>query len=123
MTPSRALRSGPGRKSPIWRGGSLLIGWALFLLILFGWILSPWVDVPGLARIVLILVAIGILLSVPYGLAWLRGDADESGDLPRQVLPEVHTTGPGTTVVVMPSSSFRGPRIRIQGPRGNRERP
>jgi hypothetical protein len=116
VTPGKALRSGPARKSPIWRGASLLIGWGLLLFVLFGWILSPWVDVPGLTRIVLILIGLGILLSIPYGLSWLRGDADESGDLPRPALPEVHTTGEGTTVVVMPPvTSLRGPRIRELG--------
>jgi hypothetical protein len=112
----RALPSGPGRKSAIWRGASLLVGWAVFLLVILGWILSPWVDIPGLGRIVLILIGLGILLSIPYGLAWLRGDAHEASDLPRQVLPEVHNTGGGTTVVVVPQTSgFRGPRIRELG--------
>jgi hypothetical protein len=94
----RPLPVGPLLKTPGWRGGCFLVGWAL-LIIFFTWLISVWVSFYGLGRFELILVIVGILLSVPYGTAWLRGRAPRP---PREQEPiEVHSTdGRGTTVVV-----------------------
>jgi hypothetical protein len=66
------LQPGPWLKTSGWRGGSFLIG--LTLMVLFAdWLLGSRFDV-GWSRPVLVML-LGFLFSIPYGRAWVKGDA------------------------------------------------
>jgi hypothetical protein len=72
VSDGRTLQPGPWLKTPGWRAGSWLIGVTLFLWFL-DWLTGDFVDV-GWWRPFLILF-LGVLLSVPYGWAWVKGRA------------------------------------------------
>ena len=73
MNPERALQPGPWLKTPGWRGGSFLLG--LTVLVMFvNWILGDLFDVGWWGRPLLVIL-LGFLLSIPYGWAWVQGNA------------------------------------------------
>ncbi len=72
MTSGQALVPGPWRKSAAWRGASFMLGFAILLLVV-DWALGSRLEI-GFGRLVTIFIVGGLTLSVPYGLAWFRGE-------------------------------------------------
>lgn len=99
MSTEGALRPGLDRKDQLWRGGAVIVGWTLILLIL-QFITGGWIDLIGPWRYLLFL-GVGVALSWNYGHLWLAGRPPP----PRvrdAVIPTAEISGPaGSTYVVI----------------------
>jgi hypothetical protein len=107
----RTLQPGPWLKTPGWRAGAWLIGVTLILWFL-DWLTGDLVDV-GWWRPLLIFV-LGLLFSVPYGWAWVKGRAPLPPK-PVAVVPQaaVQTGEQGNTyVIVGPTGGPGRPGLR-----------
>lgn len=114
------MPSGPDEKSSLWRAGCFFVGLALALVLLE---LSTGAFALPATRVVLTCVVLGLLLSLPFGLAWLadalppkksdvawpEGAVRHSGDGGvQQVLVQTHPPSP--------SSSFgKPPKVKEVG--------
>lgn len=97
MSSERTLPPGPWLKTPGWRAGAWLIG--LVLLVWFvGWLLGDSFD-PGTWKPLAVL-ALGVLLSVPYGWAWVKGRAPEPPP-PPAIVPQATVRGDGRSTYVL----------------------
>jgi hypothetical protein len=106
------LRAGPAFKTPAWRAGSFFVGWGAILLVL-GLISIGPLSVSGLGRLIVLLLVIGVGLSLPYGVAWLRGREPKPPHEPDPVpvkVAEIPTGEPGNTYVVVDAAP-RIPRV------------
>jgi hypothetical protein len=95
----RTLPPGPWLKTPGWRAGAWLIGVTL-MLWLVDWLTGDLVDV-GWWRPLLIAI-LGLLFSVPYGWAWVKGRAPLPPK-PAALVPQaaVQTGEQGNTYVLV----------------------
>lgn len=93
---------GPWSKTAPWRGGSFLLG-LIAMLWLLHIALGDLFDL-GLMRLPLIMIITGVVLSVPYGMGWVR--SDRAPKAPPKPAPALHTEVRGhdgrTVVVVTP---------------------
>lgn len=119
MSDERTLQPGPWRKTPGWRAGAFLIGIVLLLWFL-DWLTGDLVDVGWWKP--LAVVVLGILLSVPYGWAWVKGRAPLPPK-PVALVPQaaVQTGESGSTYVLVnppggPSRPGLGRKTRDLGP-------
>lgn len=76
MTRGGGLRPGLTRKTPAWRGGAFAVG-AVLMLWAVALVTDGAVSLIGLRGSLLGLL-VGLVLSVPYGRAWLAGRAPEA---------------------------------------------
>ena len=99
MSDERTLQPGPWRKTPAWRAGAFLIGIVLLLWFL-DWLTGDLVDVGWWKPFAV--VVLGILLSVPYGWAWVKGRAPLP-PTPAALVPQaaVQTGESGSTYVLV----------------------
>ncbi|HSJ73676.1 MAG TPA: hypothetical protein VK904_05115 [Miltoncostaeaceae bacterium] len=108
MSDGRTLQPGPWRKTPGWRAGAFLIGITLLLWFL-DWLTGDLVDV-GWWRPFAVFV-LGLLFSVPYGWAWVKG----------------HAPPPPPAAVLVPQATVQGGEqgstYVIVGPTGAASRP
>lgn len=93
-----ALQPGPWLKTPGWRFGSFLLGIGLMAL-LTDWITGDAVDLGSRVYLVMLL---GFLVSIPYGLSWMRGQAPEPPK-PATLVPQaaIQPDGSGNTYVLV----------------------
>lgn len=111
MSDGRVLQPGPWRKTPGWRAGSWLIGFTLLLLFL-DWLTGDLVDVGWWRPVGLLLL--GLLLSVPYGWAWVKGRAPLPPVAAAALVPQaaVQTGESGNTyVLVGPTAAAARPGL------------
>ena len=119
MSDERTLPTGPWLKTPGWRAGSWLIGITLFLLFL-DWLTGDVVDV-GWWR-PLGVMTLGVLFSVPYGWAWVKGRAPPPPPVAAALVPQatVQAGERGSTYVIVgptaPSRQGLARRVRDLGP-------
>ena len=108
MSDERTLQPGPWLKTPGWRAGAWLIGVTLFLWFL-DWLTGDLVDV-GWWRPFLISI-LGLLFSVPYGWAWVKGRAPLPPP-PAVIVPQaaVQTGEQGSTYVIVGPNGGAGRR-------------
>jgi len=99
VSDERTLQPGPWRKTPGWRAGAWLIG-VILLLWFLDWLTGDLVDV-GWWRPFLIVI-LGLLFSVPYGWAWVKGRAPLP-PAPAAIVPQaaVQTGEQGSTYVIV----------------------
>lgn len=122
MSDPRTLQPGPWLKSPAWRGGAFLMGFA-FLLIIIDWVLGSFVDI-GVGRFLIVLVVGGIALSAPYGLGLGRKPAPVRAGPSPEWVPQARVQGEaGSTYVIVaphdapppaPAPHAAGPRSRVR---------
>jgi hypothetical protein len=100
VSDSRVLQPGPWRKTPGWRAGSWIIGISLLLLFL-DWLTGDLFDVSWWR--ILGLLLLGLLLSVPYGWAWVKGRAPLPPVATAALVPQaaVQTGESGNTYVLV----------------------
>ncbi len=100
MSRDRVLQPGPWLKTPGWRAGSWVIGFTLLLWFL-DWLTGDLVDI-GWWRPLLFLF-LGILFSVPYGWAWVKGRAPVPPAATAALVPQaaVQTGESGNTYVLV----------------------
>lgn len=115
MTGGRHLTPGPWKKSAAWRGGSFMLGLAALIWLLH-WVTS--LGNFGVGRLTVGLVVGGLTLSVPYGLAWLRGELPPPAPRAPVVVPEHVNGAPGATyVIVAPPEAKRGGMTKAVRPK------
>jgi hypothetical protein len=108
---------GPNKKSGAWRVGAFAIGLG-FVLKLMDWFLGDWFSFSW--GFVLILIAVGLALSAPWGFAWAAGKVPATPAKPEPIVPtEVKGESGSTYVIVQPpqpkSAAGQVPRWRPQG--------
>ena len=115
MRDERTLQPGPWLKSPAWRAGAFLLGFA-FLLIIIDWVLGGFVDI-GVGRFLFVLVVGGIALSAPFGLGIGRRPAPPAR--PPDLVPQARVQGESgsTYVIVAPAEAPPAPAPHAAGPR------
>ncbi len=91
MSDPRTLQPGPWLKSPAWRGGAFLLGFA-FLLIIIDWVVGSFIDI-GVGRFLVALVAGGVALSAPYGLGLGRKPAPVRAAPAPEWVPQARVQG------------------------------
>ena len=104
---------GPEAKGTAWHAASGLVGWAL-LILLVDWITGSLLEI-GFGRAIVLFLILGALLSLPHGLAWLRGEAAP----PRRrtpPAPAAEVRGETGATYVFVRSGRRGLRPRELGP-------
>jgi hypothetical protein len=102
---SETLQPGPWLKTPGWRFGAWLLGIAV-LAVLVDWITGDAVDLGWRVYLVMLL---GFLISVPYGVSWIRGQAPPPPQ-PATLVPQAQIQGEGTGntyVLVGPTTTAR----------------
>jgi hypothetical protein len=120
VSDARTLQPGPWHKTPAWRGGAFLLGFA-FLLIIIDWALGTFVDI-GVGRFLVVLVVGGLALSAPYGLGLGRKPAPARAAPSPEWVPQARVQGESgsTYVIVAPPEApaapapAPGPRSRIR---------
>ena len=120
MSDPRALQPGPWLKSPAWRGGAFLLGFA-FLLIIIDWALGGFIEI-GIGRFMFVLVVGGIALSAPYGLDLGRKPPVSRPVPPPDLVPQARVQGEAgsTYVIVAPHdapaapAAAPGPRTKVR---------
>jgi hypothetical protein len=117
VSDQRTLQPGPWVKTPAWRGGAFLLGFA-FLLIIVDWVLGSFVDI-GVGRFMLVLTVGSVALSAPWGLGLGRKPAPRRLPAP-ELVPQarvVQGEAGSTYVVVAPPDAPAAP-APAPGPRG-----
>lgn len=110
---SGSVRPGPAEKNSTWRGGSFLVG-LIVLLSLLSWVLGDFLNVSGAWGRLSLLIFFGFLLSLPHGLAVVRGrHRPESPAEPMPVVREVRSDS-GSTVVVFPAAPADAPGASVK---------
>ena len=122
MSDPRTLQPGPWLKSPAWRGGAFLLGFA-FLLIIIDWVVGSFIDI-GVGRFMVVLVVGGIALSAPYGLGLglSRKPPVSRVAPPPELVPQARVQGEAgsTYVIVTPpeapaaAAPAPGPRTKVR---------
>ena len=117
MSDPRNLQPGPWLKSPAWRGGAFLLGFA-FLLIIVDWVLGNFVDI-GVGRFLIVLVVGGIALSAPYGLGLGKKPSVSRMTPPPDLVPQARVQGEAgsTYVIVAPPEAPAAAPAAPAGPR------
>jgi hypothetical protein len=118
----RTLRPGPWHKSPAWRGGAFLLGFALLLIIL-DWVLGGFLHL-GIGRFLIVFVVAAIALSAPSGLGLGKRPAPRPAPAPRDWVPQARVQGEAgaTYVIVAPPDApvepaapvVLGPRSKVR---------
>jgi hypothetical protein len=116
----RTLKPGPWHKSPAWRGGAFLLGFA-FLLIILDWVLGSFIHL-GVGRFLIVLIVGGIVLSAPAGLGVGKRSASSriAPPAPRDWVPQARVQGEaGATYVIVapPEAPAEAPDPDVLGPR------
>lgn len=96
MSRRHRLEAGPERKTTAWRIASFFLGVAALLALVD---FLGWIDVG--ARLFLTMLVLGIVISIPYGVAWAQGRAPEPRAERDPIISEVPRPEPGGTVVVV----------------------
>jgi hypothetical protein len=121
VSDARTLQPGPWHKTPAWRGGAFLLGFA-FLLIILDWVVGSFIDI-GVGRFLLVLVVGGVVLTAPQGLGLGRKPAVSRPTPPADLVPQARVQGESgsTYVIVAPAeapaeapAAPTGPRAKVR---------